>query len=120
MPVWCCIDRDTQISLLSHLADRSTPYTWAHGAGAAAASGRGAKKQASPGRALVRRLGKAQVANVFTHLRKIAQHPLLVRCLFGDARVAEMARLAHARSAPSLHAYVTVYYCIYAVVCMLS
>ena len=70
----------------------------ARGAGAVA-SGRASKKQASPGRALVRRLGKAQVANVFTHLRKIAQHPLLVRRLFTDERVAEMAKLAHARCA---------------------
>ena len=41
------------------------------------------------------------MANVFTHLRKIAQHPLLVRRLFSDERVTEMAKLAHARCASS-------------------
>ncbi|KAK9819591.1 hypothetical protein WJX72_000080 [[Myrmecia] bisecta] len=45
----------------------------------------------------IKRLGKQKINNMFTHLRKIAQHPLLVRHAFSDARVAEMARLAHAR-----------------------
>jgi hypothetical protein len=45
----------------------------------------------------VRKLGKQKVANIFTHLRKIAQHPLLVRRLYDDAKVAKMAALAHSR-----------------------
>lgn len=65
-------------------------------AGATAAPA-GRARQADPAKRLVRQLGAGQVANAFTQLRKIAQHPLLVRRLFSDAQVGEMAKLAHAR-----------------------
>ena len=38
-----------------------------------------------------------QVNNIFTHLRKVAQHPLLVRSSFKDSMVAAMARIAASR-----------------------
>ncbi len=63
-------------------------------AGGAHASGR---EEPAAAKKLVRKLGKQKVANMFTHLRKIAQHPLLVRRLFNDEAVAKMASLAHAR-----------------------
>lgn len=39
--------------------------------------------------------------NIFTHLRKVAQHPLLVRSSFKDSMVAAMARIAASRCALS-------------------
>lgn len=47
---------------------------------------------------IVRKLGKAKAANMFAHLRKIAQHPLLVRRLFTDKQVVAIAKLAYSRS----------------------
>ncbi|CAL8461937.1 g1468 [Coccomyxa elongata] len=61
------------------------------------APGRKGAQSPAAAKKLVRKLGKQKVANLFTHLRKIAQHPLLVRRLFSDEAVAEMASLAHAR-----------------------
>ncbi len=65
------------------------------------ASGREEGQSPAAAKKLVRVLGKQRVANMFTHLRKIAQHPLLVRRLFGDEVVAKMAGLAHARYTPT-------------------
>ena len=42
----------------------------------------------------VRALDSKDVSNIFMHLRKVSYHPLLVRSLYGDARAAEIARLA--------------------------
>ena len=55
------------------------------------------KKAVSGGQAMVKQLGKQRVNNLFTHLRKIAQHPLLVRNLFTDAQVQHLVRIAHHR-----------------------
>ncbi|BDA41342.1 probable SWI/SNF-related matrix-associated actin-dependent regulator [Coccomyxa sp. Obi] len=63
----------------------------------AGAPGREEAQTPAAAKKLVRKLGKQKVANLFTHLRKIAQHPLLVRRLFSDEAVAKMASLAHAR-----------------------
>lgn len=48
---------------------------------------------------LLKRLGTRKVGNMFVQLRKIAQHPLLVRHLYSDDRVQELARLCHRRCA---------------------
>ena len=45
----------------------------------------------------MRKLGKARAANMFAHLRKVAQHPLLVRQLFSEKQVAAIAKLAYGR-----------------------
>lgn len=42
-------------------------------------------------------VGARRISHIFSHLRKIAQHPLLVRSHFDDARVEEVARAAHER-----------------------
>ena len=42
----------------------------------------------------VKQLGKQQVNSQFTHLRKIAQHPLLVHNLFSDGQVQSIVKLA--------------------------
>ena len=55
------------------------------------------KKAVSGGQAMLKQLGKQRVNNLFTHLRKIAQHPLLVRNLFTDAKVQHLVRIAHHR-----------------------
>ena len=47
----------------------------------------GAKQAAT----LVAKLGSQRINNIFTHLRKLCQHPLLVRQHFSDEIVAEMA-----------------------------
>jgi len=36
--------------------------------------------------ALVAKLGSQRVNNIFTHLRKVANHPLLIRSVFDDAK----------------------------------
>lgn len=43
---------------------------------------------------LVSRLGSQRINNIFTHLRKICQHPLLVRHHFNDDLVKEVANVA--------------------------
>ena len=55
------------------------------------------KKAAPAGQAVVKQLGKQRVNNVFTHLRKIAQHPLLVRNLYTDAQVERLVTISHQR-----------------------
>ncbi|KAL0034958.1 hypothetical protein WJX79_002584 [Trebouxia sp. C0005] len=55
------------------------------------------RKTVPEGQAVVKQLGKQQVDSLFTHLRKIAQHPLLVRNLFSDAQVQRLVSLAHQR-----------------------
>ena len=46
---------------------------------------------------MVKQLGKQRVNNLFTHLRKIAQHPLLVRNLYTEAQVGRLVTIAHQR-----------------------
>ena len=46
---------------------------------------------------MVKHLGKQQANSLFTHLRKIAQHPLLVRNLFTAAQVQSLVKIAHQR-----------------------
>ncbi len=67
--------------------------------GTDAAAAPSARSRGDPAKRLVRQLGAGTVTNVFTQLRKIAQHPLLIRRLVSDAQVDQMANLAHARSA---------------------
>jgi hypothetical protein len=55
------------------------------------------RKAGSEGQAIVKHLGKQQVNSLFTHLRKIAQHPLLVRNLFSHAQVQSLVKVAHQR-----------------------
>lgn len=55
------------------------------------------KKAGSAGQAVVKQLGKQRVNNLFTHLRKIAQHPLLVRNLYTEAQVERLVTVAHRR-----------------------
>ena len=55
------------------------------------------KKAGSAGQAVVKQLGKQRVNNLFTHLRKIAQHPLLVRNLYTEAQVERLVTIAHRR-----------------------
>lgn len=45
----------------------------------------------------LRALGAKKISHMFTHLRKIAQHPLLVRSQFTDDQVAMLARMAYER-----------------------
>lgn len=45
----------------------------------------------------LRTLGAKKISHMFTHLRKIAQHPLLVRSNYTDEQVAAVARLAYER-----------------------
>lgn len=47
---------------------------------------------------LTKKLGKQGVSSLFTDLRKIAQHPLLMRRVFSNDRVLQMAKIAHHRS----------------------
>ena len=47
-------------------------------------------------------MSAAKINSIFTHLRKLAQHPLLVRSSYTDAKVAELARLAHQKCAPDI------------------
>ena len=43
---------------------------------------------------MVSKLGSQRIANIFTHLRKICQHPLLVRHHFNDDLVQHIAEVA--------------------------
>ena len=58
--------------------------------------------EAAAAEALLKRMSAAKINSIFTHLRKLAQHPLLVRASYTDAKVAELARLAHQKCASSL------------------
>ncbi len=84
------------------------PKWWKLSAGAGG-GGAGAAAAAK----VVRKLGKAKVANMFAHMRKIAQHPLLVRSHFSDKQVVAIAKLAYARlaSAKSLVPFVSANRC---------
>lgn len=44
-------------------------------------------------------LGTKRVSNIFVQLRKIAQHPLLIRSLYSDDTVASMATICRKRYA---------------------
>ena len=59
----------------------------------AAASTSGQERKA------VQKLGARKINNIFVHLRKIAQHPLLVRSQYDDARLHRLADIAHRRCA---------------------
>lgn len=52
----------------------------------------------------MKKLGARKVSNAFVHLRKIAQHPLLVRRLFDDGRLQQMAQIARRKCAHSCSA----------------
>ena len=52
---------------------------------------------------LTKKLGKQGMNSLFTDLRKIAQHPLLMRRIFTNDRVLQIAKLAHPRCAISAH-----------------
>ncbi|KAK9864166.1 hypothetical protein WJX84_000212 [Apatococcus fuscideae] len=56
-----------------------------------------AKKAAKPVQTLLKKVGKSRISNVFTHLRKIVQHPLLIRRIFTDDRLSKLALLAKNR-----------------------
>lgn len=45
---------------------------------------------------MVSKLGSQRINNIFTHLRKICQHPLLVRHHFNDDLVKQIAETASA------------------------
>jgi hypothetical protein len=45
---------------------------------------------------MVSKLGSQRINNIFTHLRKICQHPLLVRHHFNDDKVKDIAEVASA------------------------
>lgn len=45
----------------------------------------------------LRTLGAKKISHMFTHLRKIAQHPLLVRSQYSDEAVAALAKMAFDR-----------------------
>ena len=49
-------------------------------------------------------LGTKQVSNIFVQLRKIAQHPLLVRSLYSDSTVDTVAAICRKRFAAHRHA----------------
>ncbi len=51
-----------------------------------------------PSKAL-KSLGTKRVGNIFVQLRKIAQHPLLVRRLYADDAIANMATICRRRCA---------------------
>jgi len=59
------------------------------------------RAEAAAAEDLLKRMSAAKVNSIFTHLRKLAQHPLLVRSTYTDAKVAELARLAHQKCAPA-------------------
>eukprot|EP00798_Chlamydomonas_sp_ICE-L_P032246 gene32246-16812_t len=53
-----------------------------------------AEAEAAKGTQTVTKLSSSRVNNIFTHLRKVAQHPLLVRNRYTDEDVYEMAQVA--------------------------
>lgn len=63
------------------------------GPAAAAAS----RRRASAAGGTLDGVSQKKISHIFTHLRKVANHPLLVRHRFTDAKVAEMTALAHKR-----------------------
>ncbi len=80
---------------LLHLSNRAIlSFHPGSSGGKATASGRAdARGGAAPALAL----NAKKVSNIFVHLRKIAQHPMLVRSAYSDALVEEIAALAHKR-----------------------
>ena len=69
-----------------------TQITGKAAAAAADRSNKGVEK-------FLRTLGAKKISHMFTHLRKIAQHPLLVRSNYTDEQVAIIAKMAHDRRA---------------------
>ena len=78
------VQRDSQRSNLAFNA----------GGTKAAASDRDGSNGAA---ALLPALGAQKIGNTFVHLRKIAQHPLLVRSSYTDSTLQEIAAIAHKR-----------------------
>ena len=76
------------------------------GTRAAGAAAQGGADAAAAAAKVMRKLGKARAANMFAHLRKVAQHPLLVRQLFSDKQVAAIAKLAYGRSVLRLRMHI--------------
>ena len=84
---------DVQSSLYSaSVAKMRSQITGKAAAAAADRSNKGVEK-------FLRTLGAKKISHMFTHLRKIAQHPLLVRSNYSDDQVALIARAAHDRCA---------------------
>jgi SWI/SNF-related matrix-associated actin-dependent regulator 1 of chromatin subfamily A len=75
---------------------------WCTGRSAAAKLAVVGEAEAAAAEALLKRMSAAKVNSIFTHLRKLAQHPLLVRASYTDAKVAELARLAHQKCVSNL------------------
>lgn len=83
---------DVQAGLYSaSVAKMRSQITGKAAAAAADRSNKGVEK-------FLRTLGAKKISHMFTHLRKIAQHPLLVRSNYTDDQVAAIARIAHERS----------------------
>lgn len=82
---------DVQSALYSaSVAKMRSQITGKAAAAAADRSNKGVEK-------FLRTLGAKKISHMFTHLRKIAQHPLLVRSNYSDDQVALIARAAFDR-----------------------
>lgn len=82
---------DVQSALYSaSVAKMRSQITGKAAAAAADRSNKGVEK-------FLRTLGAKKISHMFTHLRKIAQHPLLVRSNYSDDQVALIARVAYER-----------------------
>ncbi|KAK9836737.1 hypothetical protein WJX74_007100 [Apatococcus lobatus] len=55
------------------------------------------RKGGKPVQKLLRKAGKTAIGNIFSHLRKIVQHPLLIRRMYTDERLSQLAQLAKTR-----------------------
>ncbi|GJP54386.1 hypothetical protein CLOM_g13479 [Closterium sp. NIES-68] len=81
-----------KVELLSMEGQQAAAYSEAveHGGG-------GGGDTAAVAAAAVDAMPRRQLASIFTHLRKLANHPLLVRRLFPDPAIEEMADVLHGR-----------------------
>ena len=61
-----------------------------------------------------------KLGNHFTHLRKIAQHPLLVRRLYSDEQVVNMAKRAYSRLGAFQYLSLNIWSCFLATTCCFS
>jgi hypothetical protein len=66
----------------------------AEGGGAGGGGSTNKALAADQAASLVAKLGSQRINNIFTHLRKLCQHPLLIRQHFSDEIVSEMAEIA--------------------------
>jgi SWI/SNF-related matrix-associated actin-dependent regulator of chromatin subfamily A containing DEAD/H box 1 len=71
--------------------------TWMLSCTGAAKAGASNRDGSNGAAALLPALGAQKIGNTFVHLRKIAQHPLLVRSLYTDSTLQEVAAIAHKR-----------------------